>query len=144
MIKQEKKQLLYCQWTQQRQSVSVRGKTRTANFLQQTSTSIPDQLRFVMRGYRLWWILSGFWEENGILGGTQQLQNYQPSVSSDGRLFVHKPESPHTDDQNPGKPHYLNLDYELHQRTKQDNLFFESSKMLKGSEIQLFKNLCEQ
>ena len=24
------------------------------------------QLRFVIRGYRFWWIRSGFWKENGI------------------------------------------------------------------------------
>ena len=80
----------------------------------------------------------------GFSGGTQHLQYYQPSVSSDGKLFVHKPESPHTNNPNPDTPHYLNLDYELHQGTKLDYLFFESSKMLEGSEIQLLKNLCEQ
>ena len=80
----------------------------------------------------------------GFSGGTQHLQNYQPSVSSDGRLFVHKPESPHTDDPNPGTPDYFNLDYELHQGTKMDYLFFESSMMLEGSEIQLLMDLCEQ
>ena len=75
-------------------------------------------------------------------GGTQQLQYYQPSVLSDGRLFVHKLESPHTDDLNPGTTHNLNLDFELHQGTKLDYLFFESSKALECSEIQLLKNLC--
>ena len=80
----------------------------------------------------------------GFSEGTQFLQYYQPSVSSDGRLFVHIPESPNTDDSNPGTPHYLNLDYEIHQGTKLDYLFFESSRMLEGSETQLLKNLCEQ
>ena len=50
----------------------------------------------------------------GSSGGTKHLEYYQPSSSSDGRLFVQKPESPDTDDFNPGTPHYLNLDYELH------------------------------
>ena len=72
------------------------------------------------------------------------LQNYQPSVSSDGRLFVHKSESPLTDFSDLEAPHYFNLDYELHQGTKLNYLFFESSKMFEGSKIQLLKNLCEQ
>ena len=80
----------------------------------------------------------------GFSGGTQELKNYQPSASFGGRLFVHKPESPHTDNPNPETPHYLNLGYELHQGTKLDYLLLESSKMLEGSEIQLLKNLCEQ
>ena len=80
----------------------------------------------------------------GFSGGTQHLQYYQPSVSSDGRLFVHKPESPHTDNLNPETPHYLNLDCELHQATKLDYLFFESSKVLKSYKIRLLKNLCQQ
>ena len=50
----------------------------------------------------------------GFSGGTQHLQYYQPSVASDGRLFVQKPESPHTDNPNSETPHHLNLDYELH------------------------------
>ena len=75
----------------------------------------------------------------GFSGGTEHLQYYQPSVSSDGRLFVPKPESPHTDNPNSQTPHYLNLDYELNQGTILDYLFFESSKMLEGSEIQLLK-----
>ena len=80
----------------------------------------------------------------GFSGGTQHLQYYQPSGSSEGKLFVHKSESAHTDNPNPETPHYLNLDYKLHQGTKLDYLFFESSKMLEGSEIQLLKDLCEQ
>ena len=80
----------------------------------------------------------------GFSGGTQHLQYYQPSGSSDGWLFVHKPESPHTDNLNSETPHYLNLDYELHQGAKLDYLLFESSKMLEGSEIHFSKNLCEQ
>ena len=80
----------------------------------------------------------------GLFRGTQHLQYYQPSVSSDGRLFEHKPESLHTDNPNPETLDYLNLDYELQQGTKLDYLFFESSGMLEGSEIQLLENLCEQ
>ena len=77
-------------------------------------------------------------------GGRQHLHYYQPSVSSDGRLFVHKPESAQTDNPNSETPHYLKLDYEFHQGTKLDYLFFESSKLFEGSEVKLLKNLCEQ
>ena len=42
-------------------------KTEPKIFCKKTSTSIPDQLRFAIRGYRLWGICSGFWEKNGIL-----------------------------------------------------------------------------
>ena len=80
----------------------------------------------------------------GFSGGTQQLQHYQTSVSPDDRLFEHKPESPRTDNPTSETPHYLNLDNEFHQGTKLDYLFFESSKMLEGSDIQLLRNLCEQ
>ena len=76
-------------------------------------------------------------KRTGFLRGTQHLQYYEPSESSDGRLFVHKPESPHTDDPNPGTPHYLNLDYELHQGTKLDILLFRSSKCLKTPKYNL-------
>ena len=62
----------------------------------------------------------------GFSGGAQHLHYYQPSVPSDGRLCVHKPESPHTYNPNPETPHYLDLDDELHQGTKLDILFFES------------------
>ena len=61
----------------------------------------------------------------GFSGGTQHLQSYQPSVSSDGKLLVHKPESPHTDNPTPETPHYLNLDYEL---IKAQNWIIYSSK----------------
>ena len=43
------------------------SKNETRSLLQQTSTSIPDQLRFVIRDYRIWWIQYSFWRKNGIL-----------------------------------------------------------------------------
>ena len=61
-------------------------------------------------------------------GGTQHLQYYQHSVSSDGKLFVHKPESPHTDNPNRETPHYLNLDYEFHQGTKLEKFILRKFK----------------
>ena len=39
---------------------------------------------------------------------------------------------------------YLNMDYEMHMGTKLDYLFFQSSRLLQASEIQLLKNHCEQ
>ena len=39
---------------------------------------------------------------------------------------------------------YLNMDYEMQMGTKMDHLFFQSSRLLQASEIQLLKNQCEQ
>ena len=39
---------------------------------------------------------------------------------------------------------YLNMEYEMHMGTKLDYLFFQSSRLLQASEIQLLKNQCEQ
>ena len=39
---------------------------------------------------------------------------------------------------------YLNMDYGMHMGTKLDYLFFQSSRLLQASEIQLWKNQCEQ
>ena len=39
---------------------------------------------------------------------------------------------------------WLNVDYELKQRTKLDYRFFESSRALKASKLHLLKNQCEQ
>ena len=88
------------------------------------------------------WLLEREWdpqEEHNTY-----LQYYKSSVSSDGRLFVDQLEPPHTDNPKPETPHYIDLEYELHQGTKPYDLFFESPKMLEGSEIQVLKNLCEQ
>ena len=39
---------------------------------------------------------------------------------------------------------YLNMDYEMHMGTKLDYLFFQSSRLLQESEIQLLKSQFEQ
>ena len=36
------------------------------------------------------------------------------------------------------------MDFEVHMGTKWDYLFFQSSRLLQASEIQLLKNQCEQ
>ena len=39
---------------------------------------------------------------------------------------------------------YLNVDYEILMGTKLNHLFFQSSRLLQASQIQLLKNQCEQ
>ena len=39
---------------------------------------------------------------------------------------------------------HLNMDYEMHMGTKLDYLFFQNSRLLQASEIQLLKNQCEE
>ena len=39
---------------------------------------------------------------------------------------------------------YLNMDYEMHLGTKLDFLFFQSSRALQATEINLLKRQCEQ
>ena len=133
----------------------VSGQNNTSQYLCEVKTKpeifCNEPVQVYSTNYDLLYVvidLGGFdlasGKRMGFSGGTQHLQYCQPSLSSDGRLFVLKPESPHTDNRNSETPHYLNLDYELHQGTKLDYLFLESSKMPEGSEIQLLKNLCEQ
>ena len=75
------------------------------------------------------------------MGETSKLQYYSPDDGSgNGRLHLFRGPS----DSNPNTPHYLNMDYELHQGTKLDYLFFESTRLLEASEIQLLKAQCEQ
>ena len=75
------------------------------------------------------------------MGETSKLQYYSPEDGSgNGRLHLFRGPS----DPNPNTPHYLNMDYELHQGTKLDYLFFESTRLLEASEIQLLKAQCEQ
>ena len=39
---------------------------------------------------------------------------------------------------------YLNMDYEMHMRTKLDSLFFQISRLFKACEVQPLKNQYEQ
>ena len=62
-------------------------------------------------------------------------------LSKPGNLYVYCPQ------QKPVDPYintWLNMDYELQQGTKLDYLFFESSRALQSSELNLVKNQCEQ
>ena len=71
------------------------------------------------------------------------LLQYQNNAffSKPGNLYVYSPQP------KPADPYintWLNMDYELQQRTKPGYLFFESSRALQASELKLIKNQCEQ
>ena len=71
------------------------------------------------------------------------LSQYQNNafLSKPGNLYV---SSPQTKPADPYINTWLNMDYELQQGTKLDYLFFESSRALQASELNLLKNQCEQ
>ena len=79
-------------------------------------------------------------------GATKILQYLGPQTKKDfGQLYAHKPQLEgtqlqHTDDPNS----YLNMDYKMHLGTKIDHLFFQNSRLLQATEIQLLQNQCEQ
>ena len=75
------------------------------------------------------------------MGETSKRHYYSPEDGSgNGRLHLFKRPS----DSNPNTPHYLNMDYELHQGTKLEYFFFESTRLLGASEVQLLKAHCER
>ena len=62
-----------------------------------------------------------------------------------GQLYAHNPQLEGTQLQEADDPNrYLNMDYEMHLGTKIDYLFFQSSRLLQATEIQLLQNQCEQ
>ena len=62
-----------------------------------------------------------------------------------GQLYAHNPQLEGTQLQRVDDPNsYLNMDYEMHLGTKIDYLFFQSSRLLQATEIQLLRNQCEQ
>ena len=62
-----------------------------------------------------------------------------------GQLHAHNPQLEGTQLQRADDPNsYLNVDYEMHSGTKIDYLFFQSSRLLQATEIQLLQNQCEQ
>ena len=76
------------------------------------------------RSYNTWGQMKkatsvNFFAQNPKLEGTQKLQTADPD-------------------------NYLNIDYEMHLGTKIDYLFFQSSRLLQATEIQLLQNQCEQ
>ena len=76
--------------------------------------------------------------------GATQLLQYIPLTENNGfaQLCAYDPK--HTSRKTSDDDMYLNMDYEMHMGTKLDYLFFQSSRLLQASEIQLSKNQCEQ
>ena len=76
--------------------------------------------------------------------GATQLSQFIPPTENNGfaRLDAYDPK--HTSHKTSDEDMYLNMDYEMHLGTKLDYLFFQSSRLLQASEIQLLKNQCEQ
>ena len=76
--------------------------------------------------------------------GATQLLQYMSTTEGNGfaRLYAYDPK--HTSHKTSDEDMYLNMDYEMHMGTKFDYLFFQSSRLLQASEIQLMKNQCEQ
>ena len=79
-------------------------------------------------------------------GATKVLQYLGPRAKNDfGQLYAHNPQLDGTQLHQADKPNsYLNMDYEMHLGTKIDFLFFQSSRLLQATEIQLLQNQCEQ
>ena len=73
-----------------------------------------------------------------------QLLQYIPPTENNGfaQLYAYDPK--HTSHKTSDENMYLNMDYETHMGTKLDFLFFQSSRLLQASEMQLLKNQCEQ
>ena len=79
-------------------------------------------------------------------GATKILQYLGPKEKGDfGQLYAHNPQLEGTQRSQTADPdNYLNIDYEMHLGTKIDYLFFQSSRLLQATEIQLLQNQCEQ
>ena len=77
---------------------------------------------------------------------TKILQFLGPRAKNDfGQLYAHNPQLVGAQLQQADDPNsYLNMDYEMHLGTKIDYLFFQSSRLLQATEIQLLQNQCEQ
>ena len=70
---------------------------------------------------------------------------WDPERNDFGQLHAHNPQLEGTQFKPEEKPDsYLNMDYEMHLEMKIDYLFFQSSRLLQATEIQLLQNQCEQ
>ena len=79
-------------------------------------------------------------------GATKILKYLGPKGKGDfRRLYAYNPKLQGTQRLQTADPdNYLNIDYEMHLGTKIDYLFFQSSRLLQATEIQLLQNQCEQ
>ena len=79
-------------------------------------------------------------------GATKILQYLGPKEKSDfGQLSAHNPKLEGRQKLQTADPdNYLNIDYEMHLGTKIDYLYFQSSRLLQATEMQLLQNQCEQ
>ena len=79
-------------------------------------------------------------------GATKILQYLGPKEKGHfGQLYAHNPKLEGTQKVETADPdNYLNIDYEMHLGTKIDYLFFQGSRLLQATEIQLLQNQCEQ
>ena len=79
-------------------------------------------------------------------GALKILQCLGPEEKGDfGQLYAHNPQLEGTQNlQTADTASYLNSDYEMHLGRKIDCLFFQSSRLLQATEIQLLQNQCEQ
>ena len=79
-------------------------------------------------------------------GATKILQYLGPRAKNDfGQLYAQNPQLEGTQLQQADDPNrYLNMDYEMHLGTKINYLFFQKSRLLQATEIQLLQNHCEQ
>ena len=77
---------------------------------------------------------------------TKMLQNLGPDDKGDCvQLYAHNPKIEGTQKlQTADTDNCLNIDYEMHAGTKIDYLFYQSSRLLQATEIQLLQNQCEQ
>ena len=76
-------------------------------------------------------------------GATQLLQYIPPSENNGfAQLYAYDPKD--TSHKTSDEVMYLNMDYEMHMETKLDYIFFQGSRILQVSEIQLLKNHCVQ
>ena len=75
--------------------------------------------------------------------GATQLLQYTAPTENNGSVQLYAYALKHTSHKTSDEEMYPNMDYEMHTGTKLDNLFFQSSRSIQASEIQLLKNQCE-